>query len=235
MKDYNRKPLFQQNNVNTPTYTYLSYFMDENTPLYGGSKGVSVKEDRSISKGDTANTKQLTLLNHSGTHIDYPNHFFADGATSELYAAKEWIFTSPALISLSAKEGELILLTQGQLESIPADTDFLILKTGFGQFRSAEKYWKNNPGLSPKMAAQLRERAPRLKVIGMDLVSITSFQNREAGREAHRNFLGGDAPILLVEDMDLSLVEKSPDMIMCFPLMIKGLDGAPVNIIAMTK
>ncbi len=221
--------------MNTPTYTYLSYFMDENTPLYGGSKGVSLKDDRSILKGDSANTKHLALHNHSGTHIDFPNHFFTEGLTAEFYPAEHWIFTSPALICVDAKEDELIIFSNDQLESIPADTDFLILKTGFGQFRSEEKYWKNNPGLSPQMADQLRERTPLLKVIGMDLISITSFQNRELGRVAHKKFLGGENPVLLVEDMDLSMLEKSPDMIMCFPLMIKGLDGAPVNIIAMNK
>ena len=31
--------------------------------------------------GDTANTKSITLHNHSGTHIDFPNHFIINGKT----------------------------------------------------------------------------------------------------------------------------------------------------------
>ena len=52
------------------------------------------------------------------------------------------------------------------------------------------------------------------------------------GRIAHRQFLGGDNPLLLVEDMDLSKIQKSPRKIFCAPIMIDKLDGSPVNIIA---
>ena len=66
----------------------------------------------------------------------------------------------------------------------------------------------------------------------MDFISLTSFQNRELGRESHRSFLGGEHPILLIEDMDLSQLSTSPLSIQCLPLLIYGLDGAPVSIIA---
>ena len=213
-------------------YIYLSHFMDSETPLYGGGKGISIKPDRSIENGDTANTKILSLHNHSGTHIDYPNHFFSSGLTSESYEAEQFIFDHPFLILLSAEDDKIISITEKQLRSIPTNTNFLIIKTGFGKYRTEERYWKNNPGLSPELANQLKHALPGLKVIGMDFISITSFQNRELGRKAHREFLGGDNPILLVEDMQLELINDSPQLIMCFPLMVKGLDGAPVTIIA---
>jgi arylformamidase len=212
-------------------YSYLSYFMDENTPLYGGEKGVTVQPDRVISNGDSANTKRLHFHNHSGTHIDYPNHFFDKGLKSEDYAADTWIFEHPFLMHIPAEANEIISLTQYRLDSIPEDTDFLIIKTGFWAYRSEEKYWKNNPGLSPDLADQLRSRLKGLKVLGMDFISVTSYQNRELGREAHRSFLKAEDTILLVEDMDLSSVQDSPNQLMCFPLMIKGLDGSPVTII----
>lgn len=211
---------------------YLSYFMDERTPLYGGGKGVFVTPDRSIANGDTANTKQLALHNHSGTHIDFPNHFFAEGATSEAYDAEYWIFAHPYLIQKEFSENEIILFDQNELKKIPVDTDFLIIKTGFGRYRSEEQYCKYNPGLSPELADQLRAHLPVLRVLGVDLISINAFQNRELGREAHRKFLGGNNPILLVEDMDLSILNTHPASLTCLPLLIKGLDGAPVTIIA---
>lgn len=212
-------------------YVYLSYFMDEKTPLYGGGKGISIAPDRSISKGDTANTKQLAFQNHSGTHIDFPNHFFETGKTSESYPADQWIFRKPFMVNRNADENEIICLSAEELKMVPRDTDFLIIKTGFGKFRMEEKYWKYNPGFSPEFANILRNQFPFLRVIGMDFISLTSFQNRELGREAHRNFLGGELPIMLIEDMDLSQLNTSPSSILCLPLMIKGLDGAPVTII----
>jgi len=212
-------------------YVYLSYFMDKNTPLYGGGKGISIAPDRSISNGDTANTKQLAFQNHSGTHIDFPNHFFEVGKTSESYSADQWIFRKPFMVQRAADENEIICLSEEELNKVPQDTDFLIVKTGFGKFRTEEKYWKYNPGFAPELANILRSQFPFLRVIGMDFISLTSFQNRELGREAHRNFLGGELPIMLIEDMDLSQLNTSPSSILCLPLMIKGLDGAPVTII----
>jgi kynurenine formamidase len=206
--------------------------MDENTPLYGGGKGVSVLEDRSISKGDTANTKQLSFHNHSGTHIDFPNHFFENGFTSEKYEAAQWIFRKPYLIIKQTSENEIIDLTEDELYNVPKEIDFLILKTGFGVYREEEKYSKYNPGISPDLANRLKRLFPNLRVLGMDLISITSFQNRELGRKAHKNFLGGDTPILLIEDMNLISLNSSPLEIYCLPLLIKKLDGSPVTIIA---
>lgn len=217
---------------NSTKYIYLSYFMDHTTPLYGGGKGISISPDRSILNGDTANTKQLTFQNHSGTHIDFPNHFFENAKTAENYSADFWMFEKPFLVLRKAEENEIFCLSDDEMKMIPDEIDFLIIKTGFGKFRGEEKYWKYNPGFAPIFANKLREKFPNLKVIGMDFISLTSYQNRELGREAHRMFLGGDKPILLIEDMDLSKIMHSPKTISCLPLLINGLDGSPVTIIA---
>ena len=56
--------------------TYLSYFIGEQTPAYGGMEGlVQLKANRSITNGDTTNEMSLFLPNHIGTHIDFPFHF----------------------------------------------------------------------------------------------------------------------------------------------------------------
>jgi arylformamidase len=217
---------------NSAKYIYLSYFLDHSTPLYGGAKGISISPDRSINNGDTANTKQISLQNHSGTHIDFPNHFFENGKTSEKYNADFWMFEKPYLVLRKAEENEIFSLSDHEMKNIPNEIDILIIKTGFGEFRGEEKYWKYNPGFDPIFATKLRENFPKLKVIGMDFISLTSYQNRELGREAHRMFLGGEKPILLLEDMDLSNLTNSPKSISCLPLMIHGLDGTPVSIIA---
>lgn len=210
---------------------YLSYFLDDRTPLYGGAKGIFVTPDRSIALGDTANTKRLTMHNHSGTHIDFPNHFFDDGKKSDAYDASFWVFSHPFFLEKNVAEAELISFTKSELQSIPKQTDFLIVKTGFGKFRMEEKYWQDNPGFSPSTAEQLRVQCPLIRILGMDLISLTSFRHREIGREAHRKFLG-DNNILLIEDMDLSQLTKSPKQIICLPLLVKNFDGAPVTIIA---
>ena len=213
-------------------YICLSYFLDNQTPLYGGSKGINIEQERSISKGDTANTKKIIFNNHSGTHIDFPNHFIQNGFTSEYYDANFWVFSNPYVFNKFVEPNQIITFSRDEIESIPIETDFLIYKTGFGKYRGEDIYWDRNPGFAPEVADMLRNKLKKLRVLGMDIISLTSFNNRTLGRAAHKAFLGGDCPILLVEDMNLGELNFQPKSIYCLPTLIKGVDGAPVNIIA---
>lgn len=209
----------------------LSFFLNEETPIYGGANDVSIQPVNSISKGDSANTKRLNFSNHSGTHIDYPNHFVNEGKVSTDYDADFWIFNNPYVLNYSASENELIDLSDELLNQIPKETDFLILNTGFWKKRMERVYWENNPGISPELAQKLKDRLPSLRVLGADLISITSFQNRPTGRVTHKIFLN-EPSILLIEDMDLSKLNSIPKKVIALPLLLKGADGAPINVIA---
>jgi arylformamidase len=193
--------------------------------------GIKMNLDRSIANGDTANTKFVSFHNHSGTHVDFPNHFFQDGKVCQDYNADFWIFEKPYLLVKDVKPNDLIKINETELLLIPEETDLLLLKTCFSDFREDELYWKNNPGISPEVADQLRMRCPAIRVIGMDFISLTSFQNREIGRAAHREFLGKQ-PILLIEDMNLKKLVNSPVKVMCFPVLLKDSDGAPITVVA---
>jgi len=212
------------------TYIYLSHFLDEDTVIYGGERSIKINKVRDLENGDTANTKTIFFHNHSGTHIDFPNHFINDGLKSDDYDANYWNFSYPFLINLPCNENCIIIPEMISIDEIPIESDFIIIKTGFEKYRGGEKYWKNNPGLSPDLSQLLKKRCPNLKIIGMDFISITSFQNRELGRIAHKNFLGEN--LLLIEDMHLTELTKTPIDIVCLPLLMSGLDGAPITIIA---
>ena len=215
----------------TSNKIYLSYLMDDLTPLYGGDYGVKMTCLRSIENGDSANTKLLEFNNHSGTHIDFPNHFSIQGKVVEDYDANFWIFDAPHLIEKEAIDNQIINLTNVQIHTIPENVDFLILKTGFSKFRNEERYWKSNPGIAPELAEKLKKRCPNLRVIGMDIISLTSFGDRPLGRISHNKFLI-DNDILIVEDMYLDNLISQPKKIYCLPILRKGLDGSPVTIIA---
>ena len=213
-------------------YINLSYWIDEQTPLYGGRTGFKVHHENSLNLGDTCNTKFIEIKNHCGTHIDFPNHFIQEGKTSDLFSSSDLIYSNPFLYEIPIPQDTIIDLSNLELKVIPLSTDFIIFKTGFGSIRNTELYWRNNPGFSPILATKLRNQLPNIRAIGMDTISLTSYQNRELGRLAHKEFLGGDRPILLIEDMNLNNLYKSPKLVICAPLMISKLDGSPVNIIA---
>ena len=185
-----------------------------------------------MSKGDSSNTKYLKFPNHTWTHIDFPNHFSDKGKKSDFYKASFWFTEKITVINYNAKNKEIIDTKALSDQNIPKDTEFLILNTGFYKKRNTEDYWKNNPGLSPSLAAFLKKNCPNLRFIGFDFISLTSYQNRLLGREAHVEFLINN-DILIVEDMDLSKIDGLEiKTITALPILIESVDGAPISIIA---
>jgi len=211
---------------------FLSYFINKKSPLYGGEQSIHIEKKKQISKGDSSNTEYLKFPNHTGTHIDFPYHFSDSGKTINDYLPAFWKFDQVFTISYPAVQKEIINENIFNDFDIPENTEFLIFNTGFGRFRGKTDYWRNNPGLAPQLAGALKSRCPGLKVVGFDFISLSSFYNRELGREAHREFLINN-DILIVEDMKLDEIkDKMIISITALPLLIEHADGVPITIIA---
>jgi kynurenine formamidase len=210
--------------------SYLSYHINNETPQYGGAKAIDIRQGSSMSEGDSANSTLLHFPNHVGTHIDFPRHFGDHGKTLNDYDAGSWEFIHPFLLNYDAAEEEIIDL-EDELLSIPEETDFLLIRTGFQQYRGQEKYWNYNPGLAPQLAEKLRARCPGLKAAGFDFISLSSYQNRPLGRESHKAFLLNQ-DILIIEDMALAHITGKLKRVCALPLMIDQADGGPITVIA---
>ena len=216
---------------------YLSYFISEKTPLYGNGTGIKFTPDKKMSKDDSCNTMNLSFPNHSGTHIDFPYHFSLDGKTLNDYPASYWQFDHIDLIDLSGKVDDCQIIGTEIFFSLEnSDTDLLLIKTGYGAWRGTDRYTLTPPGLSATLAPFLRKKFLKLRCIGMDLISVSSYSNREEGREAHHSFLKpieGD-PILLIEDMKLDTNGPFNKVIVA-PLLIDNADGTPCTVLAYTE
>lgn len=203
----------------------LSHPLSELTPCYGGKEGIFVEPVKAISRGDSCNIKKITLSLHAGTHVDVPFHVIEKGRKVLDVEPREWIFLKVNLVNIQVKAGHLIVP-----KDIPrlTDCELLLIKTGFEKHRRKEVYWSNSPGLGPEMAIFLKKKCPSLRAVGVDFISISNLKNREAGRQAHRNFLGNN--ILLIEDMKLSPLERALGCILVSPIFIKDADGAPCSV-----
>lgn len=205
---------------------FLSYFLSESTPTYGGAEGtIILEQERSIEKGDTSNNLKFIFPAHVGTHIDFPRHFSVDGKACSEYAAAFWIFSKVGFIECQTDEVE------EHLGAIPADIELLILKTGFGNKRGTSEYWSSQPVISASLADVLKKKFPSLCVFGFDLISLTSKLDRAEGKKAHIQFLL-ENEILVLEDMDLRNLFSTPNNVIIAPLQIEGADGVPCNVIA---
>ena len=214
---------------------FLSYILDEKTPSYGNRDKFSITTNSQIIDGTGANTSTWNFSNnHMGTHMDSPHHFFNDGKKTSNYSAEDFCFDHVFILEKKCDYGELILLGPNEINKISIKTDFLIIKTGYCNFRSSKKYYNDNPGLKSDLANILKEKLPNLKGIGFDFISLTSWNHRDHGKISHKSFLGEPNNFLIIEDMDLLELEKSTNIksLIVAPLRTIDGNGGPVTIIA---
>jgi len=217
---------------------YLSYKLTPIIPVYGESrKSLFFRRIKSIDLGDSCSTRWIGFENHWGTHVDCPSHFFRKGKTVAEYKADFWVFRKPQIIRIKALPSQIINIKDLK-DNIDPKTDLLIIKSGWGKFRGQQKYSCQNPGISPKVGLWLRKKYPKLRVIGFDWISLSSFQNRQLGREAHRAFLdpnGQGHPILIIEDMLLPADIKRLKSVFVAPFRIEAIDSSPCTIIGILR
>ena len=222
----------QKNNI-----VFLSYSLSNNTPLYGNGEGIHFSKDKEIDKGDSCNTMNLSLPNHSGTHIDFQYHFIPKGKTIDYYPADFWQFENIEIINLTGKISDCQIIGPEIFPDLRnPHADLLLLITGYGKYRGTDRYTLTPPGLSSKLSPFIRMNFPKLRCLGMDIISVSSYSNRQEGHKAHHSFLNpeiGD-PILLIEDMKLDNIVALNKVIVA-PLLIESADGTPCTILGYKK
>jgi kynurenine formamidase len=205
---------------------FLSYFIDEHTPSYGGiENAVKIERIKSIEKGDSSNNLELKFPAHIGTHIDFPFHFSNDGKKLEDYPPSFWIFNNVGFIECDICEVE------NSIKKLESNIECLILKTGFSAERLKKTYWSNQPIIPSHFAKLFKKKFPQLKVFGFDMISLTSKLDRQEGKKAHIEFLIQN-DILVLEDMCLDNLKAVPNKLIIAPLQIRSADGVPCTVIA---
>ena len=216
-----------------PMIRYLSHPITKSMPVYGGSAGLELTQLKAIDEGDSCNTWRFCLENHWGTHVDGPNHFFTNGRKIMDYPADFWIFNNPQVLDIQLEPGELLRWNVIGAK-VDKNADLLIIKSGWGKERKSDLYWKENPGIHADVGIGLRNLKRSIRAVGIDWISISSFVHREEGRKTHLAFLDPDgegAPVLLIEDMDLSADLTMLSRVFVAPLIVEGIDSAACTIL----
>lgn len=217
-------------------FVLLSHVLKQDTPSYGNRDKVIIRVNSSIKSGETANSSCLVLSNnHIGTHLDVPRHFSVDGKRTIDYPIGDYVFEKCQVVDLSKTEACLIGPDDLKEMSIDTDVELLLLRTGFESFRGQDAYWNNNPGLAPILADYLRSEFPKLRCVGFDFISVTSWKYRTEGRLAHKAFLApenGGREIWAIEDMSLKNAPIDMKRVVVAPLMVEDGNGTAVTVIA---
>jgi kynurenine formamidase len=214
-------------------FIQLSYNINQSTPSYGGRHKVSIIPCEQIKSGNTANSYIISFYNHIGTHLDCPNHFFDEGNKVSSYSINQLFFTKPQLIEVDlANFNEISESTI--LSKCDKDADIIFFKTSFGKYRESEKYIREYPVFMSQFATYLKSECKNLKVIGLDIISLTSPLNKGEGKKSHQIFLGQDSnhnnSVLILEDVNLENYDNKIKSILISPFNFEKIDSAPCNV-----
>ena len=179
-----------------------------------------LEERRRMSKGDPNNSSALNMSVHSGTHIDAPFHFVADGNTIDQLPVERFI--GPALVY--AVEAERYI-TKEHVAGIRLDGATRVLfKTRNSELLHQREY-------DPDFVAFSVEAAQSLVELGVELVGLDYLSVAHADEQVpvHRAFL--DHGVVLLEGIDLSAVAPGHYELMCLPIPLGDSDGAPCRAV----
>jgi arylformamidase len=173
-----------------------------------------------VAKGDPATVSQLSLGVHSGTHVDAPVHFVADGTGVDAVPVEHLIGEARVVEIRDPRS-----IGVEELRSLqPRAGERLLFKT-----RNSARCWNvatfvpDYVYLSLEGARLLAER--RVRTVGIDYLSIAGMHE---GVPTHLALLREG--ICIIEGLDLSAVEPGAYELICLPLRIAGADGAPARV-----
>jgi arylformamidase len=198
--------------------------MHKTMPAFPGDEAVfQMQELMNVNKGDIYSIKKLSMLTHTGTHIDAPSHFIPN--SKDLNDFHISTFKAPAkVIEINDREK----ITAEELENVNIKNNTYVLFKTHNSYR-----WKTTPHfikdytyLTPEAALILAHKG--IRGVGIDYLSIDRY-DETGSAEAHLILLKND--ILIIEGLDLSEVPQGDYMLTCLPLKISGIDGSPVRAI----
>lgn len=187
-------------------------------PIYPGDPGVAIERAKAIDRGDPANVSRLDLGAHTGTHVDAPRHFIADGAGADELGIEA--FVGPCVVAdARAAAGPLDAALVDSLD-LPPGTDRVLLKTENSALWERDDFAPAFVRLDAGGARALLDLG--VCCVGIDYLSV-------GDRDAHLALLGGNTGV--IEGLDLRAVEPGPYFLACLPLKIAGCDGAPARVL----
>lgn len=201
-------------------YYDISLKLSPDTVRWVTSPPLELIERRRMARGDTNNSSAISMSLHSGTHVDAPFHFVPDGATIDALPLE--LFIGPALVC--AVEADRYITAEHVAAIEPADVPRILFKTRNSQLLHKSEYEADFVAFSVEAATLLAARG--VKLVGLDYLSVAHADEQVP---VHRAFL--DRGVVLLEGVDLSDVEPGMYELICFPLRLRGSDGAPCRAI----
>lgn len=200
----------------------ITYPVSGNLPIWPESIGYKATWHLRLEDGAANNLTSINIDCHTGTHLDAPIHFIKGGKTIDQLDLMKLIGHAE-VIEIRGKKS----ITASDLEKVvPPNCKRLLLKT------DNQEYWKKNLQEFQKDFCSIDAGGAQwivdqgIGLIGIDYLSIQRFYD---GPETHQILLL--AEVVIVESLNLQYVPPGRYELICLPIKLEGLEGAPVRAI----
>jgi len=213
------------------SFVDLSHPLGDQTDVYPGDPEVRLEPHATIA-ADGFNLLAVHLGSQSGTHVDAPFHFAADGArVDELPLA---LFSGPAVIADVSGLGPRGRIGRPQLDPLEDrlhEGVVLLFRTGWSAYYGADRYYEH-PFLDADACSWALDRGVR--TFGLDAPSIDETPIEEgSGADYPCHRLIAAAGGVICENLTrLEDVTFADPLVSLFPIPLSGGDGAPVRAVA---
>jgi arylformamidase len=208
-----------------PSRTYdVSVSLRHGGLVYPGNPTIAITPQQAISQGAGANVSRLDFGSHTGTHVDAPKHFFDDGAGVDTLPL-DLLIGQARLLAFSDA-----VMSIGEAELAPHDltgVTRLLLRTRNSAWLASgsTEFHKDYTYVAPDGAEYLASAG--VKLVGVDYLSVEQFHSGH--HRTHRTLLGRG--IVIVEGLALAEPPAGEYELICLPLRLEGLDGAPARAV----
>jgi kynurenine formamidase len=240
-------PVARQAQAATTSFTEtvdLSHALYEGFPTFSGDKWFTVEQLVTFAK-DKVNLNRWTIVEHSGTHMDAPIHFSADGMTADLIPINDLI-VPVAVINIAARAAENAdtALTPDDIKAWESkngqlpDGCCVVMNSGWHKLVGDPKFTGNDnekknhtPGFHVE-AAQFLMSERNVKGIGVDTLSLDTGLNSGGQFPVHYEWLGsGRWGVECLANLD-AIPETGARLFLGIP-KVKGATGGPTRAIAL--
>ena len=205
----------------------ISVPLQSDMPIWPGSIGIHITRIKSFEDGDMVNVSKLECDVHIGTHIDAPSHFVENGATIEKLPLD--ILIGPAVV-VNLPHVDIITASDLDNLGLPQGTKRLLFRT------SNSELWRNEISEFQKDYVALSSDAARwivdqeIHLIGVDYLSVQCYSDNPI---THQILL--KAGVIIVEGLNLIDVKQGTYQLICLPINLVGVEGAPARAVLLTQ
>src|SRR3954469_4269393 len=187
----------------------------ENTPI-------DIATVKSVATGGSSTISRVSFGSHTATHVDAQRHFMTTGAAVDEIPLD--VLIGPAMLIRFPSDVMSITAAHLRAAGISGQTRVLFA-TRNSAFNRERTFHQDYTYVAPDAAEYLVEEG--VKLVGVDYLSIEQFHSGH--HRTHKTLLG--AGVVIVEGLQLSDPKAGRYELICLPLRLTGLDGAPARVV----